>query len=180
VLFYSGFVDTTADRVYGQPDFISDTANNGGISATSLNNPSEVVVDATGVYIADTLNSRVLFYSGFVDTTADRVYGQPDFATNSANGGLANPTTNTLNLPEGLAVDSDGLNSNDGVYIADGFNYRVLFYPTTEITATRVYGQNGDFTTRVENNGGISANSLNIPNRSFGCRDRGLHCRPPK
>jgi Bacterial Ig-like domain (group 3)/NHL repeat len=163
VLFYSGFVDTTADRVYGQPDFISDTANNGGISATSLNNPSEVVVDATGVYIADTLNSRVLFYSGFVDTTADRVYGQPDFATNSANGGLANPTTNTLNLPEGLAVDSDGLNSNDGVYIADGFNYRVLFYPTTEITATRVYGQNGDFTTRVENNGGISANSLNIP-----------------
>ena len=50
-------------------------ANNGGISADSLSGPSGVFADATGVYIADTSNNRVLFYPGN-STTATRVYGQ--------------------------------------------------------------------------------------------------------
>jgi hypothetical protein len=47
--------------------------------------------------------------------------------------------------------------------VADGGNNRVLFYPAGSITPTRVYGQNGSFTTGTANNGGISANSLARP-----------------
>jgi hypothetical protein len=44
--------------------------------------------------------------------------------------------------------------------VPDGFNSRVLFYPSGSTTATRVYGQGGSFTTNTQNDGGISANSL--------------------
>jgi hypothetical protein len=39
----------------------------------------------------------------------------------------------------------------------------VLFYPAGSTTATRVYGQGGDFTTNTINKGGISADSLSFP-----------------
>src|SRR5258708_24796014 len=38
----------TADRVFGQPDFTHNTANNGGISANSLSCPTGVAVDVQG------------------------------------------------------------------------------------------------------------------------------------
>jgi hypothetical protein len=76
VLYYP-FGSTTATRVYGQRGvFNSSTANNGGITANSLNYPQGVALDASSnLYIADTENNRVLYYpSGF--TMAIRVYGQ--------------------------------------------------------------------------------------------------------
>src|SRR6266481_3560960 len=46
--------DTAADRVFGQPDFISISCNNGGASANSLCAPTGIGVDAVGnVYVAD-------------------------------------------------------------------------------------------------------------------------------
>ena len=56
--------------------FTTNTQNNGGISANSLYEPVGVALDSSGnLYVADTGNSRVLFYpSG--STTATRVYGQ--------------------------------------------------------------------------------------------------------
>jgi len=158
VLFYpSG--STTATRVYGQGgSFTTDTANNGGISASSLDLPSAVALDSNNnLYVADEGNSRVLFYpSG--STTATRVYGQGgSFTTNTQNeGGIS---ANSLYLPNGVALDSSG-----NLYVADTFNNRVLFYPSGSTTATRVYGQGGSFTTNNGNEGGISANSLNDPN----------------
>jgi large repetitive protein len=55
---------TTADAVYGQGgSFTSHDWNHGGISATSLYNPSGVAVDSSGgLYVADTSNNRVLYY----------------------------------------------------------------------------------------------------------------------
>jgi hypothetical protein len=47
--------------------------------------------------------------------------------------------------------------------VPDELNNRVLFYPAGSTTATRVYGQFGSFTTGTQNNGGISANSLDAP-----------------
>jgi hypothetical protein len=220
VLYFQGFSDTTADIVYGQPNFNSDIPNNGGISANSLYNPWGVTVDSNGVYIADTVNNRVLFFSGFSDTTADKVFGQSgSFSTNSANnGGIS---AGSLYLPTKVAVDNTGiyitdtnnhrvlfynntlvdndtfadkvygqegvfntgdLNKNGvtadslydplnvtisptGIYITDNSNHRVLFYDNApaDTTADRVYGQGGSFTTNIENNGGISANSLASP-----------------
>jgi hypothetical protein len=95
----------------------------------------------------------VLFYpSG--STTATRVYGQlGSFTTGTQNnGGIS---ANSLYSPTGIALDSSG-----NLYVPDGFNSRVLFYPSGSTTATRVYGQLGSFTTGTQNDGGISANSL--------------------
>jgi hypothetical protein len=69
----------SADIVIGQPNFTTSTANNGGVSANSLNNPSDVAVDLSGnLYVADTANNRVLEYNSpfTTDTTADFVFGQ--------------------------------------------------------------------------------------------------------
>lgn|GEM_PF-1474120 len=52
-----------ADRVLGQPDLISNTANNGGISWQSLNQPYPLTCDANRMYIADGANHRVIIRS---------------------------------------------------------------------------------------------------------------------
>ena len=152
---------TTADVVYGQPDFASDTANNGGVSATSLNQPAAVAVDPSGgLYVADQYNNRVLHYPA-KSTTANAVYGQPDFTSNTINNGGVSATS--LYEPEGLTVDASG-----DLYVADFRNNRVLYYPylpdfhRAGTTASVVYGQ-PDFTSNAANNGGISASSLADP-----------------
>ena len=38
--------DTAADKVFGQPDFISNTANNGGVSASSFAHPFAIFIDS--------------------------------------------------------------------------------------------------------------------------------------
>ena len=157
VLFYpSG--STTATRVYGQGgSFTTNTQNKGGISANSLYLPTAVALDSSdNLYVADQYNSRVLFYpSG--STTATRVYGQGgSFTSGTANsGGIS---ANSLAYPAGVALDSSG-----NLYVGDGNNSRVLFYPFDSTTATQVYGQGGSFTSNTANNGGISANSLENP-----------------
>jgi hypothetical protein len=59
-----GAGDTTADNVFGQDgDLATNTVNDGGLSASSLDNPSGVAVDpSVNVYIADSENHRVLEY----------------------------------------------------------------------------------------------------------------------
>ena len=68
--------------VFGQGgSFNSNIANNGGVSANSLNSPFGVAVDASGnLYVADDGNSRVLEYNTPLKTgtTANLVFGQPD------------------------------------------------------------------------------------------------------
>ena len=155
VLFYPAG-STTATRVYGQGGSFTTAGNNqGGISANSLSAPYGVAVDSSGnLYVGDSGNNRVLFYQAG-NTTATRVYGQGgSFTTNSASA-----SANGLNGPLGLTLDSSG-----DLYVADELNNRVLFFPSGSTTATRVYGQNGNFTSSLANLGGNpSANSLNQP-----------------
>lgn len=145
---------TTATRVYGQlGSFTSSQASNGCTSAGSLFNPTCVAADSAGVYVADSSNNRVLYYVG-TSTTPSRVYGQSgSFSTNIDRAVSAN----TLTSPSCVAVDSSG------IYIADSGNNRVLYYPGSSTTASRVYGQSGSYTSNTINNGGISADSLNGP-----------------
>src|SRR5208283_3332687 len=72
-----------ADVVIGQPDFTSNSCNEGGVSAASLCAPTGVAVDGAGnLYMADKSNARVLEYdhpfsSGkSAGLGADRVFGQ--------------------------------------------------------------------------------------------------------
>ena len=134
--------DTTADMVFGQGgDFTSSTPNKGGLSASSLDSPTGVSVDAGGnVYIADNFNNRVLEYNTPLtkDTVADTVFGQGGSFTsnNSNNGGLS---ANSLAHPMGVALDA-----SSNLYVADASNSRLLEYKTplsTDTTADVVLGQ---------------------------------------
>ena len=138
----------------------NNTANLGGsVTAATLDTPYVAAPDASGVYIADTFNNRVLYFAG-TSTTASRVYGQNgSFTTNTAN--LGGVSANSLNQPGVVTPTSTG------IYISDQGNNRVLYYPGTSTTATRVYGQNGNFTSSAANNGGVSAGSLNSPAGMF-------------
>lgn len=119
-----------------------------------MSGPQHVVSDASGIYVADTNNNRVLFYATN-DTTASRVYGQPNYTSNTQNNGGISATS--LSVPHAVAI------AYDGIYIADRGNHRVLFYPGTSTTATRVYGQ-ANFTSGSANRGGaVANNTLNNP-----------------
>ncbi|HEV2660671.1 MAG TPA: WxL domain-containing protein, partial [Ktedonobacteraceae bacterium] len=114
---------TTATAVYGQnASFTGATANNGGLSASSLSAPAGVALDANdNLYIADTSNNRILYYSAG-QTTATRVYGQGgDFTDNTANdNGIGSAS---LSSPAGVVLDASG-----NIYSADAANNRVLQY----------------------------------------------------
>ena len=148
-------VAITAGVVYGQGvSFTSSLANNGGVTANSLANAQGMVVDRSGnLYVADGANNRVLFYPAG-STTATQVFGQNgSFTTHGAG-----TSANSLNNPQGLAVDGSG-----NVYVSDEGNNRVLLYPAGSTTASRIYGQGGSFTSAAANHGGISADSLSVP-----------------
>jgi sugar lactone lactonase YvrE len=138
-----------ASFVIGQGgSFVSSVANLGGISASSLNRPFGITLDvANGLYVVDSLNNRVLFYTSG-STVASRCYGQPSFVTASGNAGTS---ASSLSGPTGVVVDNFG-----NVYISDGDN-RVLVYSGTSTTAVKVIGQGGSFTTGVC---GLSATGL--------------------
>ena len=81
----NGVIATTADQVWGQPNFATNTY---GTSATTLTYPSSISFDAAGnLYVTDSGNNRVVRYpisNGVIATTADRVWGQPDFTSAAA------------------------------------------------------------------------------------------------
>jgi len=153
--------DTSADLVSGQPDFSQNSPNNGGVRRTSLAFPTSVALDAQGnLYVADTINNRVLEYDAPLTThqPADRVFGQPNFTQKVANNGGV--SASSLNQPYGVALDAQG-----NLYVADTVNNRVLEYTaplTSSMAAGRVFGQ-PSFITNTVNTGGVSASSLDFP-----------------
>ncbi|CAE8665780.1 unnamed protein product [Polarella glacialis] len=149
---------TTASSVYGQPDFVSILPNQGGTaSASTLYYPIGIAFDNTGgLCITDASNSRVLCYSAG-NTTASRVYGQPDFVSILPNqGGTA--SASTLSRPSGIAFDNTG-----GLCITDSVNNRVLCYSAGSTTAGRVYGQLNYFSISASQGGTASASTLYNP-----------------
>ncbi len=158
VLFFPA-ESTTATRVYGQSNFSDNQANRGTDTpgASRLYQPGGVILDSgDNLYVADTGNNRVLYFpSG--QTTASSVYGQDDNFTDATanNGGIS---ASSLSAPAEVALDL-----NDNLYIADAGNNRTLYYPSGQTTATRIYGQGGDFTDNMANNNGIGSASLSAP-----------------
>jgi hypothetical protein len=114
-----------ANRVLGQPSFTIGTANNGGLSASSLNLPMGLAFTGGGLAIADNGNHRVKVHfsvPGVDNAPADAVIGQPGFGVGTANNGGV--TAASLNSPAGVSSDGTGLQ------IADSNNNRVLLFNT--------------------------------------------------
>jgi Ca2+-binding RTX toxin-like protein len=118
--------DTTADIVFGQfGSYSSTTPDNGGVTADSLETPTDIGADAAGnVYITDTGTERTLEYDNPVGlgTSADVVYGQGGSFTSfgNNNGGLS---ASSQADPWAIAFDHDC-----NLFIADYGNNRALEY----------------------------------------------------
>ncbi|MDX2166843.1 MAG: NHL repeat-containing protein, partial [Deltaproteobacteria bacterium] len=140
----------SASRVFGQADF-ADFHQNGGllgaVSATTMNFPHGVAVDAAGtLYVADTGNNRVLiFQNAWNDNVADIVLGQASMSGAGAGSGLSQ-----LRAPEGVFVDDGG-----AVWVADTGNNRVLKFTTLSTGASAAFAIGGG--------GGASATTLSGP-----------------
>ena len=146
--------DVTADRVFGQGgSFTSNSCDfdttDGSSTASDLCGPTAVALDGSGhLYVADNENNRVLEFNAPLSTSAaDTVFGQGgDFTSDTCDfdDGGTNSTAIDLCGPAGVAADAAG-----NLYIADFGNNRVLEYNTpltTDITADKVFGQGGSFT----------------------------------
>jgi hypothetical protein len=157
----------------GQPSataFTSNTANNGGISASSASNPNGPAFDSTGnLWVTDQFNNRVLMYPkaslGTNGAPATVELGQPSATAFTSASAPDPPTASSLNSPVGNAFDLTG-----NLWVADLSNNRVLMYPkaslgTNGAPATVELGQPSAtaFTSNIGDNGGISASSLFVP-----------------
>jgi hypothetical protein len=109
----------SADLALGQPNLNSNTSNNGGLSASSINGPYMVWGDGTRLMVADSGNNRVLIWSSIPTSSgqvANLVVGQPNFTTSSCA-----VNSSKLCTPRGLFSDGTKL------YVADTGASRVVF-----------------------------------------------------
>jgi uncharacterized protein (TIGR03437 family) len=132
---------TTATRVIGQLDFPYVAPNlvagkefhfSGSTSSASGSAILDYSATPPHLYVADTLNNRILGFKDFTDMqngqAADLVIGQPDLFRVLINYPANDPTKPNqqgLNGPTSLVVDSAG-----NLYVADTFNSRILRFPT--------------------------------------------------
>jgi hypothetical protein len=168
VLVYNSPFSTNegASAIIGQ-----DAAGNAGPgnSATTMNTPTAVNVDASGnLYVADGLNCRVLiftppFTTGMAATVA---LGQTSLTTGTCLSNLGTASATGLGTPiGGVAIDSGG-----NLWVSDPEFSRVLKYPkpfTTGEAATVAVGQT-NFTN------GPTCNLGGAPTASTLCRPSGI------
>lgn len=117
-----------ADIAIGQANLTSGLSNRGAaVGADTLAGPVGLFLDRFDqLWIAEANNNRVIRYaaaSGIVSNGADAdlVIGQTGFGLNAVNpGGIS---ASTLNSPFAVLVDR-----RDQLWIADGFNRRILQY----------------------------------------------------
>jgi len=143
---YAASFNWTASVVIGQPDFISDTANNGGISAHSLKGPTGVSSDGGNrLFISDAGNKRLLIYNPVPTSSnsdASLVLGQDNFTT------VTTRTLGPTSYPNPYSISSDGTK----LYLADRNNQRVLIWntiPSTNDVAPNIVLGQPDFTTNT-------------------------------
>lgn len=153
----------TAEAVFGQLDFTSSTINNGGLSASSLQNPWACAIDGAGhLFVTDYGNTRVLRYDNAAtkasSAAADGVLGQADFVS------AATGTTATTFL--GGQMSGIAIGSNGSLYVSDPASKRVLRFDNAASKANGAAADGvlgvPDFTTAGA--GSVTASTFTIPN----------------
>ncbi|HNN57660.1 MAG TPA: NHL repeat-containing protein, partial [Leptospiraceae bacterium] len=149
----------TATQVWGlgPPGNNFTSSGAGGTTSTTFDTATALLRDAAGgLYVADSLNNRVLYFpsSSYVAT---KVWGQGAAGNDFVSSTSALSAT-ALNGPGGLALDSTG-----GLYVSDTGNGRVVYFPPGSYTATRAWGINASGTTLTSGGSGVSAVGLTSP-----------------
>jgi sugar lactone lactonase YvrE len=119
--------DTTADYVFGKPDFGS--VGGCSTSADDLCSPESVAVDPDNhvLYVADSSSHRVVGYNLAsdntpADTSADYVFGQTSVGAQAQSDAI-----DGLRAPKYVTLDVTGHH----LIVSDTGNYRVLYYDLT-------------------------------------------------
>ena len=111
-------------------------------NASSMAGPAGVAVDGLGeLFVSIPNDNRILVFAPAARSgdLATRLFGQPDFTTNTVNTGtFPEASANSLASAAGIAVDAQG-----DLLVADGGNNRVLWFGPHSITASVVLGQAG-------------------------------------
>jgi sugar lactone lactonase YvrE len=151
----------------GQPSgataFTSNTGNNGGISATSLYNPTQPAFDGDGnLWVADGTNNRVLEYVQPFSTgmAATLELGQPSGAT-AFTTNASTASQSGLYYPYSISFDSSG-----NIQVVDFYNSRVMIFKlpfSNGMNATTVFGQSNLTSGSINQGGSVGANTLNEP-----------------
>lgn len=145
-----------AEAVFGQASF---STTSSGAAQQGLNGQLGLHLDRLGrLWVADRANNRVLMFEAAVYRAnhphADKVLGQPDFATTSSG-----TTAAKMSLPYGVWVDH-----NDTLWVAEWSNNRVLRFDNVTskangAAADGVLGQ-PDFVTSTS---GTSSSKMSNP-----------------
>jgi hypothetical protein len=151
LVYLSPWTDSIADVVLGQNAMGTNTPG-GGLN--QLRQPSGLVADGSGaLWVADTGNNRILEFTNIVTGASAAL----------ALGGSGGPSSTTLSGPSGVALDGAG-----NLFVADTGFSRVLRYAaplSNGKAASTVFGHAGSMTNGAANQGGISADSLAVPER---------------
>ena len=141
VIYDLNSIDNGEDaiNVLGQIDFSAREQNRGGaVNAGTLSAPYAVAYNTADnfLYVVDYNNNRVLVYDVTAITNGENavnVLGQINFSGRAGNQGVASQATAaTLYLLQGAYFD----NANGKLYVADGFNNRVLVFKLLKLPTT--------------------------------------------
>jgi len=125
--------NTSANLVVGQPNFISNAANQGGYpAANTFSSAHPIYYDGGKLFVLDYSNNRLLIFNEFPlenNKSANEVIGQINFRENSPNqGGSVN--SNTLRNP--IGIHGNGL----ALAVSEQNNHRVLIFNKIPVTTT--------------------------------------------
>ncbi len=175
VLIWNSLPNTNgqnADLVLGQPDFTTVAPNNGTPNvlipaANTLRGPEGVWIQGNQLFVADSMNNRVLIWNSWPTTNgqaASVVLGQPDFSTQTQ-GDLTKgtPPATATNMLNPVSVTSDGVR----LFVSDLGQNRVLIWntiPTANQAAANVALGQVDLTTSIPDHAfTLDANGVETP-----------------
>jgi hypothetical protein len=155
----------SANLILGQSTTTGSTANAGGVSGSSVNNPTSVAGDGTRLVISDRQNNRILLYPTMPTMTgapASLVVGQPDTVSARLNNG-GSISASSLTSPNGVSMLGTRFGISDGAF-------RVLIWntpPTARGDLPQIALGQPNFTMSEQFGGTTTATSM--------CGPTGLH-----
>jgi uncharacterized protein (TIGR03437 family) len=175
-----GVNDQPADVVVGQPDFVSVNPSANPPNSTTLRGPQGVWIQNGKLYVADTINNRVLIYNHIPTANgaaADVVLGAPNFTTYVAPDIGSTSAASASNMLDPVSVTSDGTR----LFVSDLGQNRVLAWnsiPTTNGAAANFALGQPDLVSSTANNA-YSTTTTTGNNTQTCSGGAGAGCTPP-